>query len=79
MLPEFETVIYDSEKIDALTVTSKSVAGRAMVAGIYRLFSEDSEELAFQKPWKALGYNGYRCQSVRYGKTLGWKCFVFKR
>ena len=70
MIPEIECTIYDSEKIDALTVTSKSVAGRAMIAGIYSMFSDESENLAFSKNWQALGYKGYQCDSVRYGKRL---------
>ena len=70
MIPEIETIIYDSEKIDALTITSKSVAGRAMIAGVYSMFSDESEHLAYQKNWQALGYKGYQCQSVRYGKRL---------
>jgi hypothetical protein len=70
MIPEIECTIYDSEKIDALTITSKSVAGRAMIAGVYSLFSDESENLAFSKNWQALGYKGYQCDSVRYGKRL---------
>jgi len=70
MLPEIECTIYDSEKIDALTITSKNVAGRAMITGIYRMFSEESENLAFAKNWQALGYKGYQCDSVRYGNRL---------
>lgn len=70
MIPEIECTIYDSEAIDALTITSKNVMGRAMIAGVYRLFSEESENLAFAKNWNALGYKGYMCDSVRYGKRL---------
>jgi len=70
MIPEIECTIYDSEAIDALTITSKNVAGRAMIAGVYRIFSEESENLAFAKIWQALGYKGYQCDSVRYGKRL---------
>ena len=70
MIPEIECTIYDSEAIDALTITSKSVAGRAMIAGVYSKFSDESENLAFSKNWQALGYKGYQCDSVRYGKRL---------
>jgi len=70
MIPEIECTIYDSEKIDALTITSKNLAGRAMIAGVYRIFSEESDNLAFAKNWQALGYKGYQCDSVRYGKRL---------
>ena len=70
MIPEIECTIYDSEKIDALTITSKSVAGRAMIAGVYSKFSDESENLAFSKNWQALGYKGFQCDSVRYGKRL---------
>jgi hypothetical protein len=70
MIPKIECTIYDSERIDALTITSKSVAGRAMIAGVYSRFSEESENLAFSKNWQALGYKGFQCDSVRYGKRL---------
>lgn len=65
-----DSVIFDSESVDALTVTSKSVEGRAMVAGLYRCFAEESGELGFQKVFKSLGYSGFQCRSVRYGKRL---------
>jgi len=70
MLPEIETKIFDSERIDALTVTSKNVKGRAAIAQIYHTYAEVSEELAFQKNWQGLGYRGWQCGSVRYGSRL---------
>ena len=70
MIPELECTVYDSEKIDALTVTSKTVSGRAMISGLYHLFGAQSEELAFQKNWGSLGYRGLQCGSVRWGSRL---------
>jgi DNA relaxase NicK len=70
MLPEFETTIYDSERVDALTVTSKSVAGRALIMGLYKNFVEESNSLGFEKAFKSLGYKGYQCESVRWGTRL---------
>lgn len=70
MTPDIETVIYDSECIDALTVTSKSVTGRAMIAGLYQNFVVERDELGFQKKFNSLGYKGHQCRSVRWGSRL---------
>lgn len=66
-IPEVKAIVYESEAVDALTVTSKSVEARAMISGLYNMFTEGSMELGYQKAWKALGYKGYQCGSVRYG------------
>lgn len=67
MLPPIECIVFGSDNVDALTVTGKTPAGRAMLAGLYNRFAEENEQLAYQESWKALGYKGFQSGSVRYG------------
>lgn len=67
---KFDEVIYDSEAVDALTITSKSIAGRAMLAGILRRVQEEKQDGELGKEFKAMGYRGWQVGSIRYGKRL---------
>jgi len=69
MLPALRDEIYGSADVDALTITSKNVAGRSVVASIFNRFVQENDQSGM-KNFKALGYKGYQLGSVRYGSRL---------
>jgi len=62
-----ELEVFGSENVDALTITSKSIVGRAAVLAVYENFLGEAQSRELQKEWNSIGYSGWICGSVRWG------------